>query len=147
MEPEQRKKLETLLAGEHIALLVTQGDEWPTATMQAYAETPDLDLVFIMQEEADRFQNLRKRPHVAVFIDDRVRGDAATFRISRVSIQGIAAEVAPGGQEWDQLKSLFLAKNPFEARFFKLASLRMVRFKPRRVSYAGADYSTFKTQF
>ncbi|MGH7814690.1 MAG: pyridoxamine 5'-phosphate oxidase family protein [Candidatus Binataceae bacterium] len=147
MDPAQRQKLEALLKSEHIAVLVTQGEPWPTATMQAYAETPELDLVFIMREESERFQNLRAQPRAAVFIDDRARGDAAKFRISRALIQGTAAEVARGGAEWEELKALFLWKNPFEAVFFELSSLRMIRLTPHRVSYTGADHSVFKADF
>ena len=44
-----------------MAVIVTQGEEWPTATMQAFAETPELDLLFIMGDSAEKFQNLLKR--------------------------------------------------------------------------------------
>lgn len=44
MDAEQRQKLGALLAQEHVLVITTQGEEWPTATMQAFAETKDLDL-------------------------------------------------------------------------------------------------------
>ena len=43
METEQKQKIAALLAKEHVAVVATLGEEWPTATMQAFAETPDLD--------------------------------------------------------------------------------------------------------
>ena len=48
MDQTQKDKLAELFAQEHVAVIVTQGDEWPTATFQAFAETPDFDLLFIM---------------------------------------------------------------------------------------------------
>jgi hypothetical protein len=37
LDATQREKLRALLAHEQLAVIVTQGDEWPTATMQAFA--------------------------------------------------------------------------------------------------------------
>jgi len=146
VNPEEKSKLAALFAQEHVAVIVTQGEQWPTATMQCFAETGNLDLVFIMGADSDKFQNLLKNPHTTVLVDNRDSGDVATFQVSRASIQGVAGEVAPGSLEWDSLKTLFLAKNPFEAPFFGGDRLRMIRVKPLRISYAGADRSTFKTE-
>ena len=145
MDQSQKQKLAELFAQEHVAVIVTQGDEWPTATLQAFAETSDLDLLFIMGDTAEKFQNLLKRPKVTVIVDTRDVGDVAKFQISRSVVQGIASEV-PKGAEWDALKDLFLKKNPFEAPFFGNPALRLVRIKPRRISFAGADRQGFKIE-
>jgi Pyridoxamine 5'-phosphate oxidase len=145
MDESQRRKLAELFAQEHAAVIVTQGEEWPTATLQAFAETPELDLLFIMGDTAEKFQNLLKRPKVTVMIDTRDIGDVSKFQISRSVVQGIAGEVAKG-VEWDSLKDLFLKKNPFEAPFFGNPALRLVRVKPKRISYTGADMQGFKTE-
>ena len=145
MDESQRRKLAELFAQEHAAVIVTQGEEWPTATLQAFAETPELDLLFIMGDTAEKFQNLLKRPKVTVMVDTRDIGDVSKFQISRSVVQGIAGEVAKG-VEWDSLKELFLKKNPFEAPFFGNPALRLVRVKPKRISYTGADMQGFKTE-
>ena len=145
MDESQRRKLAELFAQEHAAVIVTQGEEWPTATLQAFAETPELDLLIIMGDTAEKFQNLLKRPKVTVMVDTRDIGDVSKFQISRSVVQGIAEEVAKG-VEWDSLKDLFLKKNPFEAPFFGNPALRLVRVKPKRISYTGADMQGFKTE-
>src|SRR6266446_2980850 len=145
VEETQRQKLAELFAQEHVAVIVTQGEEWPTATLQAFAETPELDLLFIMGDTAEKFQNLLKRPKVTVMVDTRDIGDVSKFQISRSVVQGIAGEVAKG-VEWDSLKDLFLKKNPFEAPFFGNPALRLVRVKPKRISYTGTDMQGFKTE-
>jgi hypothetical protein len=144
MDESQRQKLAELFAQEHVAAIVTQGEEWPTITLQAFAETPELDLLFIMGDTAEKFLNLLKRPKVTVMVDTRDVGDVNKFQISRSVVQGIAGEVAKGA-EWDSLKDLFLKKNPFEAPFFGNPALRLVRVKPERISYTGADMQGFKT--
>jgi hypothetical protein len=91
VEAVQKTRLAALLAEVQVAILVTQGEQWPTATMQAFAETPEFDLLFIMNDASEKFKNLLEHPHVTVFLDAREKGKVETFEISRVLIQGIAA--------------------------------------------------------
>jgi general stress protein 26 len=147
VEDSQKERLAALLAEVQVAILVTQGEQWPTATMQAFAETPEFDLLFIMNDATEKFQNLLKHPYVTVFLDAREKGKVETFEISRVLIQGIASEIARDGAEWEAMKDVFLKKSPFEAPFFKYPTLRMMRIRPKRLSYAGADRVTFKAEF
>ncbi len=144
MDETQRRKLFDLFATQHVAVIATQGDKGPTATMQAFAETAELDLLFIMGD-SDKYRNLLEHPNVTVLVDDRDRGDVKTFRVNRATIYGLASEV-PRGAEWDALKDRFIAKNPFEAPFFGNEALKMVRVRPRFISFAGADHKTFKTE-
>lgn len=143
MTPEQRQKLADLLAQQHVLVVATQGDEWPTATLQAFAETPSLDIILIMLQSAVKFQNLRKRPHVTVLVDNRDKGDVQTLQVIRAAIQGVAREVPKDSPEWESLKAVFLAKNPFEAPFFRYEALRMICISPKRVSYANGVSDTF----
>jgi len=147
VEAAQKERLAALLAEVQVAILVTQGERWPTATMQAFAETPDFDLLFIMNDATEKFQNLLKHSHVSVFLDAREKGKVETFEISRVLIQGVAIEIARDSAEWESSKEIFLKKSPFEAPFFKYPTLRMMRIKPTRLSYSGADRISFKAEF
>ena len=144
---EQREKLASLFARQHLAVLITQGAEWTTGTMQAFAETIDLDLLFIMAGNAEKYENALQRPNVTVMVDTRDQAKVETFEITRASIQGVAGEVARGSAEWEKLKAVFLEKNPFEAPFFGNDGLRMMRIKPRRVSYASGLKDAFKAEF
>ena len=143
MNAEQKQKLTTLFGQEQVAVLITQGEQWPTGTVQAFAETPDLDLLFIMRFSAEKYQNLIARPKATVLVDTRDVGKVATFEIARASVQGEAVEVPRDTPEWETLKALFLKKNPFEAPLFGGDALRMVRIKPKRISYANGVKDTF----
>jgi len=147
LDETQRQKLVKLFEAQHVAVLVTQGDQWPTATLQAFGETEGLDLIFIMNESAEKFQNLLKRPNATVLIDMRDTGDIDTFRVTRAVVQSVAREVKRDSAEWNSLKASFLKKNPFEAPFFNAPPLRMIRLKSLRVSYAGDGHDTFKAEF
>lgn len=146
MDAAQKQKLASLLAKENVAVLITQGEEWPTGTMQAFAETENLDLVFMMGDQAEKFQNLLRRPKVTVVVDTRDIGKISSFEVTRALIQGIAGEVERNTPEWESLKEVFLRKNPFEQPFFKGDSLRMVRITPKRISYADGMRDRFKAE-
>ena len=144
MDAEQKQKLLTLLSQQHVAVVSTRGEEWPTATVQAFAETSEFDLILIMLESAPKFQNLLKRPQITLHIDNRDKGDVSKMQIIRAWIEGVAREVPKGSTEWDTSKGIFLEKNPFEAPFFTYDVLRMVRVTPKRVSYANGLADSFK---
>jgi hypothetical protein len=147
LTPEQKQKLATLLAQEHVAVVITQGEQWPTGTMQAFAETADAEIIFIMGDTAEKYQNLLKRPRATVLIDNRDVGKVPTFEVARASIQGVARDVPRDSAEFESLKSVFLKKNPFEAPFFGNPALRMVRIAPQRISYANGLNDAFKAEF
>jgi len=146
VDAEQKQKLGALLAQEHVLVITTQGEEWPTATMQAFAETKDLDIILIMLESSVKFQNLGKRPQVTVLVDTRDTGDVHTLQVIRAAIQGLAREVPKNSAEWQELRSLFLKKNPFEEPFFQYEALRMVRVAPKRISYANGLSDSFTAE-
>lgn len=113
----QKAQLAALVAQEHIAVLVTSGDRWPTANSQAFAETSELEILFIMDGNAEKFQNLSKNPESTVLFDARDGGKIETFDNTRGWIQRFAKEVPFGGPDWERFKAIFLKKNPFEEPF------------------------------
>jgi len=143
MNEEQKSKLATLLEMENLAVLITHGTRWPTGTLQAFAQTEDFSLIFIMGLSSERFQNLSQRPHATVMVDTRDKAEPGGFAIARVAIQGIAHEVDCTSAEWERYKAIFLEKNPFEEPFFANHNLRMIRIEPKRVSYANGLADTF----
>ena len=147
LDESEKHKLRHLFDSQHVAVLVTDGEQWPTATLQAFGETDDLDLIFIMNEGTEKHRNLLKRPNATVLVDTRDTGDVPTFRVSRAVLNSTAREVVRDSEEWNALKAAFLKKNPFEAPFFNAPTLRMMRLKSVRVSYAGHGHDTFKAEF
>lgn len=123
LDATQREKLAALLAQEQVGVLVTPGDRWPTANMQAFAETPELEILFIMGGNAEKFQNLKKHPEATVLVDTRDIGKVEAFDITRAWIQGLASEVAKGGPEWDRLKGIFCRRILSRNRFSKTTGL------------------------
>ncbi len=134
MTDERKQQIAALMDQEHLLVLTTNGEEWPSVTLQAFAETPEFDVVLIMSESSERFQNIKRSPKVAYLIESR--GDIARFMVRRLSARGLAREVAKESPEWNQLKTIFLEKNRFEEPFFGNPALRMVRIAPKSMKYA-----------
>lgn len=137
MTEEQKKLITTTLAAEQVAVITTIGQQWATSTLEAFAETPELDIVIILGEGSDRFQNVKQRPQVSLLVAHRY-GEVPKFQIVRLSGRGIAREVKKDSPEWNALKALFLRKNPFEEPFFGNPALRMLRITPKTLKYADA---------
>ncbi len=56
MTEEQRKQIAAVMAAEHVAYMTTLGDEWLTATREAFVETPELDIVMVMGNRRTAFK-------------------------------------------------------------------------------------------
>lgn len=142
MDEEQKQKIAALLEDQHVLVIATQGEEWPTTTMQAFAETDNLGVVVIMANNSEKYQNLIRDPKVTVHVDTRDKG-IERFRVARASIRGVAREVPKDSAEWNQLKGSFLKKNPFEEPFFGRDTLRMISIAPKRIEYANGLSEAF----
>ena len=92
MTREQEEKLAALFRSQRVATLITQGGEWPTGTMQAFAETERLDLIFIVGDHSAKYKDMLRNPKVTALVDNRDTGNVATFEINRVSVQGTAGK-------------------------------------------------------
>ncbi|MGH7908154.1 MAG: hypothetical protein ACREP6_16155 [Candidatus Binataceae bacterium] len=146
MTDEQKNQIAAVMAAEHVAFISTLGDEWPSLTLEAFAETPELDIVIIVGESTDRFQNVSRRANVSFLVEKRF-GDVSKFQITRLSGRGVAREVEKNSGEWEKLKAVFLKKNPFEEPFFKNPALKMLRISPKRIKFAEALNPPFTVEF
>ncbi|MGE0823629.1 MAG: hypothetical protein AB7G75_18770 [Candidatus Binatia bacterium] len=89
MDAEQKQKLLDLLAQEHVPVVTTQSDDWPTAVMQAFAETSELDTILTMLESAPKVINLQNIPTLPSMLTPEIKQKCRRFRLS-----------VPGFKEW-----------------------------------------------
>lgn len=134
------------MAAENVAFISTIGDESPTATVEAFAETSDFDLIMILSGDSDRIKNVSKRPNVSFLVLNRY-GDVSSFKPKRLSAVGVARDIKKDSAEWNELKGIFLKKNPFEEPFFGNPALHMLRIKPETMKYVDALNPPFTVTF
>ena len=68
-----RKRLNTLFQKQHLAVLSTQQDGQPYASLVAFVVTDDLEyLYFVTPKTTRKFENLSANPRVAFLVNDSV---------------------------------------------------------------------------
>ena len=106
-----RRDLEELLANQPLAVLSTQNEGQPYASLVAFAASEDLKALFFATTRATRkYANLSSDPRVAMLVDSR-SNEVSDFRWAMaVTATGRAEEVE--GQEKDIALRTYLAKHP-----------------------------------
>lgn len=113
---ENSEKLESLISGQRLAVLATNGAAGPYLSLVAFAASADQRSFYFATPRATRkFANLEGESRVALLIDDRPGGTADFSRAAAVTITGTAREL--WGQERDAALVLYGARHPALAEF------------------------------
>ncbi|GAB4329996.1 MAG: pyridoxamine 5'-phosphate oxidase family protein [Candidatus Abyssubacteria bacterium] len=105
-----KELLRELLASQKLAVLATQAEGQPYASLVAFAATRDLrNLVFTTSSRTRKFANLQKNPHVAMLIDSRSNSEEDFEHAIAATATGTAKV-----EEKDRarLQELYLLKHP-----------------------------------
>jgi nitroimidazol reductase NimA-like FMN-containing flavoprotein (pyridoxamine 5'-phosphate oxidase superfamily) len=112
MDTERLKAiLRDLFAAQTIAVLSTQGAEFPHASLVAFAASDDLKtLVFATLRNTRKYANMERDPRVALTVDSRTASNADLLHTVVATAFGTAAEVPP--EERGLWEDIFLARHP-----------------------------------
>lgn len=116
---------------EHkICVLATIAPESkPEAAAIEFAETDDSELIFDTFTTYRKYPNLKANPNVAVVIG---------WETATVQYEGVANELE--GEEFEQMKKIFLAKHPDAVKFLAIPETRYFKVSPKWARLR--DYST-----
>jgi len=128
---EDRALLRELLATQMFAVLSTQSEGQPYASLVAFAVDEAMEyVIFATLRKTRKYANMAAHPRISVLIDDRTNTPADLMGGTAVTITGEAEEL--GFHEWDLHAPIFLAKFPglkeFLARDCALLRLRIQTF-------------------
>ncbi|QQG50032.1 MAG: pyridoxamine 5'-phosphate oxidase family protein [Candidatus Berkelbacteria bacterium] len=101
----------------------------PEAAAIEFAETDNFELIFDTFSTYRKYPNLKANPNVAVVIG---------WEDATVQYEGVATEV--DGEEMEELKNIFVKKNPGASKFFDIPETRYFKVTPEWLRYR--DYST-----
>ena len=122
-------ELAALLRRERIAHLATLRQRAPMASMTLYlAESVFTGFLVHVSRLAWHTQDMTQDPHVALSIAETDDGRPDPFTLKRVSIRGVAGELAG---EQPVLKEQWLKRFPEQAINFQLADFSFWRIVPR----------------
>jgi len=123
-------QLQELFASQQLAVLATDHDAHPYASLVAFASTPDLRELFFATTRATRkFANLKANPQVALLIDNRANQVTDFSTAVAVTVLGSGAELT--GPARSASAALYLAKHPHLAEFVAAPSCALVRVQVR----------------
>lgn len=111
-EGELKESLRKLFASRRLAVLSTQRDGKPYASLVAFAATADLrQLLFATTRSTRKFSYMASDPNVAMLIDNRTN-EVSDFRNAMaVTALGTVEEIAITGDK--ELRAIYLAKHPY----------------------------------
>ena len=115
-----------LLLSRGVAVLATQGEDYPHACLVAFVAAKDLkQLFFITGKSTRKFKNLQHDGRVMLLVDDRSNTvkdfDAATV------ITGRGQAIPMDMKDADEMLSVYLARHPHLERFARHEDSSMVR--------------------
>lgn len=122
--------IRNLFASQNLAVLATQSQEQPYASLVAFVATNDLKcLYFVTPKTTRKFANLVINPQVAVLVNSSTNQTADFHRAISVTAVGEAEEITAADRE--QLLPLYLAKHPYLVEFAKSPTSALVRVTVR----------------
>jgi nitroimidazol reductase NimA-like FMN-containing flavoprotein (pyridoxamine 5'-phosphate oxidase superfamily) len=126
-----RKDLKTLFDVQPLAVLSTQNEGQPYASLVAFASDKDLKALFFATTRATRkYANLSSNPRVAMLVDNR-SNEVSDFRWAMaVTATGRAEEVK--AHERDRRLKIYLAKHPHMEDFVSSPSCALVGIQVER---------------
>lgn len=117
--------LRSLFAAQRLAVLSTQQDGRPYASLVGFWTSSDLRrLAFATTRTTRKFANLLADPWVALLIDSRDNRESDFHHAVAVTVTGAAREAT--GTERDELAVAYLAKHPALKGFVESPTCAMV---------------------
>lgn len=126
-ECSTRERIRRLLTEQPYAVLCTQSQSQPYASLIAFAANDDLTtLVFSTPVATRKYRLLTECGHVALLIDTRSASSEDIMGIEAVTVTGHAHIIA-AGKDFDRWADLLIARHPHLAPFVRAESSVLVR--------------------
>lgn len=126
-EPALPERIRQVVQGEPYAVLSTQGDGQPYASIVAFAMTDDFrTAVFATPIATRKYRLLTACDHVALLVDNRCKHPDDMMQIEAITATGRAIQVERG-ESFDRWSRVLLAKHPHLAGFVASPSVALFR--------------------
>ncbi len=110
-EKQAINQVKDLFESQTLAVLSTQKNDQPYASLVAFVASPDLaQIIFLTPNTTRKYENLRDNPKVAILVNNSMNQAADIYTAVSVTATGIAATVE--GHEKEQFLEIYLKKHP-----------------------------------
>jgi nitroimidazol reductase NimA-like FMN-containing flavoprotein (pyridoxamine 5'-phosphate oxidase superfamily) len=121
-----KEEIRKLLDLENFAVLSTQGEKQPYASIISFTSTPDFkNIVFATPRETRKFSLLHKYDRVALLIDNRSSVPPSVNRISAVTVTG-KSRILENKNELNKWKGILTEKHPYLKSFVDAPSTAII---------------------
>jgi nitroimidazol reductase NimA-like FMN-containing flavoprotein (pyridoxamine 5'-phosphate oxidase superfamily) len=125
------RNIRQLLQNEQLAVLSTEQQGQPYASLVAFAATPDLaNLFFCTPKTTRKFSNLTTNPRVAMLINNCRNQSSDIYSAVSVTAVGKATEVADSSRQ--DLSALYLRKLPHLKEFLWAETTALIQVRVER---------------
>jgi nitroimidazol reductase NimA-like FMN-containing flavoprotein (pyridoxamine 5'-phosphate oxidase superfamily) len=125
--PTLAERIERLIDTQKYAVLATQGEGQPYASLVAFAASEDLSAATFATPVATRKYNLLvKCDRVALFIDSRSEGEDDMMHIQAVTATGRAIQLEQG-PDWDSWAKRLIERHPHLEAFVRSPTSALFR--------------------
>lgn len=123
---------------EHFAVLATDDNGRPYASLVSYAVTPELNrVIFSTPRETQKYKNIMQSKNVALLIDNRTKkGKKTIMEAEAITIMGIAKPMRRG-RKWDEMAAIFLKKHPGLEGFIMAETTALIIVDATRCIHVG----------
>ncbi len=118
-------EIKKLLQVESFAVLSTQGQGQPYASLMSFAVTDDLKyFIFATPQETRKYSLLKNSDRVAILVDNRSHMPSSLNRISALTATGKAQLLR--SEDAEQWTDVLIRKHPYQETFIKAPSTAIV---------------------
>jgi nitroimidazol reductase NimA-like FMN-containing flavoprotein (pyridoxamine 5'-phosphate oxidase superfamily) len=120
-----RRRVTELLHSQRLAVLSTQFEGAPYASLIGFATEMDLSRIYFATPETTRkLRNIRADSRVALLVDSRSHRDADFHAAAAVTAVGTAIEIDKSAER--EAVSLYLSRHPYLADFIPAPTTRLL---------------------
>ena len=128
MEPTQKIQslLKDLCTSQKLAVVSTQSDGQPYASLVAFVAGDDLrHIYFVTARTTRKFANLTREPRVAVLINSSTNEESDFHEAVSITVTGTAEEIS--GTEREKILTRYLSKHPYLEDFARSPSCALIQ--------------------
>ncbi len=138
MEPNEKTHVLRLIRSQRWAALATHLDGEPFASMVAYVPEPDLSgFLLHLSRLASHTKHLLLNPKASLVISEPDTGGGNPQELARLSIQGVATELARDDPYYTTARDLYIERLPDSEMLFSFADFVLFRLVPDSARYVG----------
>jgi nitroimidazol reductase NimA-like FMN-containing flavoprotein (pyridoxamine 5'-phosphate oxidase superfamily) len=127
-EDDIRQEIANLCLSQKLAVLCTQRENQPYASLVAFVISDDLKYLYLITPKTTRkFTNLAANPQVSVLVNSSENRESDFHRAMAATIIGMASEIS-ARKHPDIIKS-YLEKHPYLEDFAKSPTCALVQIK------------------